>query len=242
MLRNLQLGGATVEDPLGLYLSDQRSRSDRPWILLNMISSVDGATTIDGTSTALGDDDDRTLFGAIRAIPDVILVGSGTVRAENYRPVTLNEDRRSRREAAGLHGVPKLVILTGRLSLEPTHRVFSDPEHKATVLTRTGAPADKVEALSAVADVEMIDDLGAAGIIRHLGEADVILCEGGPSLNGQLIEAGLVDEINLTFAPVVASGESNRIAHGTATAAPLDMRLDRALLGDRSLFLRYLRD
>jgi 5-amino-6-(5-phosphoribosylamino)uracil reductase len=242
MLRNLQLDGAVVDDPLGLYLSDQRGRSDRPWVLLNMISSVDGATTVDGTSTALGDADDRTLFKALRAIPDVILVGAGTARAEDYQPVRLDEDRRSRRRAAGLEEVPRLVVLTGRLSLDPSARLFSDPDYKPIVLTRRGAPPDRVEALSDVADIAMIDDLDAKGIIDHLGGAKVILCEGGPSLNGQLIESDLVDELNITIAPMVASGESRRIAHGVATAAPLDMRLDRALRGDRSLFLRYLRD
>jgi riboflavin biosynthesis pyrimidine reductase len=51
----------------------------------------------------------------------------------------------------------------------------------------------------------------------------------------------LVDELNLTIAPTMIAGRSARVAHGAPAEPPLDMRLDRALFGDRSLFLRYLR-
>jgi len=240
MIRYVYPGSGPVE-PLDLYLGEARTHPDRPWVLLNMISSVDGATNLDGKSTALGDDDDLAVFKALRAVPDVILVGAGTVRAENYGPVRLDPERIARRRALGLEDVPRLAVVTGRASLDPEARVFSDPDRRPLVITSTSADADRVAALSEVAEVVQLDVLDAASIIAALGGSKVVLCEGGPSLNGQLAAAGLIDEVNLTVAPVVVSGESARIIHGDGLEPPLDMTLDRILMGDRVLFLRYLR-
>ena len=122
-------GGAVV-DPLDLHMSYQRGRADRPWVLANFITTIDGAAVVDGGSTAINDDDDKAMFAAIRAVPDFIVVGAGTVRAEDYGPVTLDEDRRQRRRDAGLEPAPHLIILSGSLSLDPAAKVFSDPKHR----------------------------------------------------------------------------------------------------------------
>ena len=232
--------GQEITDPLGLYMADRRDSEGRPWVLVNMVSSADGGTAIDGTSTGLGDDDDLTLFKVQRALPDVILVGAGTVRAEDYGPVRLDEERRRRRADRGQEPTPRLVIVSGRLSLEQDARVFSDPAHPPLVLTGAGVDHARRAEFSGVADVVALDDLDAKAVIDQLGDASVVLCEGGPSLIGQLVSAGLVDEMNLTVSPMMVSGESQRIAHGAPASPPLDMVLDRVLLGDRSLFLRYL--
>ena len=58
---------------------------------------------------------------------------------------------------------------------------------------------------------------------------------------GQFVAEHLVDELDLTLAPIMIAGHSARIAHGASAEPPLDMRLDRALMGDRSLFMRYLK-
>lgn len=228
-------------DILDMLFADQRHGKGRPWVMFNMVESVDGATAVRGGSTPLNDEDDRALFAAFRAVPDVILVGAETIRSENYGPLTLDETRREYRRRAGLEEVPRLVILSRSLSLDPEARVFSDPEHRPMVLTSKDAAADRVRAMSAVADVIQAKRLDGKGIVDHLQVADVILCEGGPTINGQLLVAGMVDEINLTVAPKLAVGESYRIAHGDPLRSPIEMRLDRALQGDHSLFLRYLR-
>jgi riboflavin biosynthesis pyrimidine reductase len=103
-----------------------------------------------------------------------------------------------------------------------------------------------VKAASAVADiVEAGDDrveVDAALAALHTTGAQVVLCEGGPSLVGQLVAADLVDELCLSLAPLLASGESSRVSHGPAPAAPLRMRLDRVLEEDGLLFCRYVRE
>ena len=239
----LRLAGTadTAIDPLDLYLSDQRVAHGRPWVVVNMISSIDGVTVVDGGSTALGDADDKAVFRALRAVPDVILVGAGTVRAENYSPVRLDEERRKARSGLGMAEVPTLAIVSGQLSLDATHPVFSDSDYKPMVLTSTSVDPAKLVTLGDAADVAFLAELDPGSILEQLGAAKVVLLEGGPSLNGHFARAGLIDELNITLAPSLYGGESPRIIGGGELASSFDMRLDRVLIGDRSLFLRYLR-
>lgn len=233
-------GGGEV-DPVDLQMNYPRGRSDRPWVMANFVTTIDGAAVVDGGSTAINDEDDKAMFAAMRAVPDFILVGAGTVRAENYRPVTLDERRRRARLEARLEETPHLVVVTRSLDLDPEARVFGDPEHRVTVLTGEEAPDDRFAALSEVADVIRLRSTGAEDILHYMRMARVVLCEGGPSLIGQFIAAGLIDEMALTMAPMLVAGQSPRLASGPAPNEPVDMRLDRVLYGDRSLFLRYLR-
>ena len=145
------------------------------------------------------------------------------------------------RNEAGLEGEPRLAILTRSLDLDVGARVFADPKRRPLVVTQNDADEYRLAALSDVAETVQAPVLDGAGIVAALGEAKVILCEGGPTVNSQLITAGVVDEINLTVAPLFAMGESKRIAFGAELDPPTELKLDRALLGDRSLFLRYLR-
>src|SRR5436309_584925 len=96
-------------DPVVCYRGDDRTGS--PWVLLNMITTADGATAIDGRSGGLGGRADKQVFAALRSVADVILVGAGTVRVENYGPPK---------------GAARLAIVTAKLDLEPTARVFND--------------------------------------------------------------------------------------------------------------------
>ena len=89
--------------------------------------------------------------------------------------------------------------------------------------------------------MRQVESLDGGGIVESLAEFGVILCEGGPTVNSQLFAARVVDEVNLTLSPLVAMGESKRMAYGTSLDPPLEMTLERTLKGDRSLFLRYVR-
>jgi riboflavin biosynthesis pyrimidine reductase len=233
-------GGEEV-DPLELQMSYPRGRSDRPWVMANFITTIDGAAVVEGGSSAINDEDDRAMFSAMRAVPDFIVVGAGTVRAENYGPTRLDERRRQARLEARLEATPHLVVVTRSLDLEPDARVFEDPEHRVTILTGPEAPDERFSELSEVADVVRLNSTSAGDLIHYMRMARVVLCEGGPSLWGQFIAAGLVDEMALTVSPMLVSGHATRVSSGPMPEQPLDMRLDRIVYGDRSLFLRYLR-
>lgn len=210
-------------------------------MMLNMISTLDGGTAVSGKSSELGDDDDYEVFKAIRAVPDVILVGAATALAEDYRPVTLDAERRERRTELGKTETPTLAIVSGRLSVDPEARVFGDPEHKPLLITSTNAEPSKLVLLGDSADVAILPDLDPVTILSHLGAARVVLLEGGPTLNGHFARSGLIDEINLTTAPTLLSGDSARIIRGPQVTPPQPMTIDRVLLGERLLFVRYLR-
>lgn len=233
-------GGDPI-DPLVLQMGYRRERSDGPWLMGNFVSTIDGAAVVDGGSTAINDDDDLEMFAAIRAVPDFILVGAQTVRSEDYGPVELDEARRRKRLEAGLGEVPHLVVVTRSLDLQPEMRVFSNQERRVTILTTEDAPEDRFDALSEVADVVRLKGTRPGDLLNYMRIAKVVLCEGGPSLMGQFIAAGLIDELSLTISPLLAAGDSVRMATGPAAKPPVEMRLDRIHHGDRSLFLRYVR-
>ena len=233
-------GGDPI-DLLELQMGYRRARSDGPWVMGNFVTTIDGAAVVDGGSTAINDEDDLEMFAAIRAVPDFIVVGAGTVRAENYGPVELDEERRQKRREAGLGDVPHLVVVTRSLDLEPEMRVFSNPERRVTILTTDDAPADRFDALSEVADVVSLRGTAPEDLLHYMRMAKVVLCEGGPSLMGQFVAARLIDELSLTISPLLAAGDARRMATGPAANPPLEMRIDRILHGDRSLFLRYVR-
>lgn len=233
-------GGEPI-DPVELQLGYERGHSDRPWVMANFVSTVDGAAVVEGGSTAINDEDDQAMFAAMRAVPDFIVVGAGTVRAENYHPIDLDERRREARLEMGLEEVPHLVIVTRSLDLEPDARVFGNPERRVTILTVEDSPDDRFAALSEVADVVRLSDTAPADIIHYMRLARVVLCEGGPALWGQFVASGLVDEMALTISPMLVSGDATRVARGPVADPPLEMRLESLAYGDRVLFLRYLR-
>ena len=118
-------------DPVERYAADDRSRpeGDRPWVLANMIATVDGATAIDGRSGGLGGPADKLVFAAVRAVADVILVGAGTVRAESYG---------SPRTPPGKAAPPRLAIVTRSLDIDPAGRVFVEaPADRRPIIVTT---------------------------------------------------------------------------------------------------------
>ena len=221
--------------------ADFREADGRPWVMVNFVTSVDGATTIDGASTRLGDDEDTAVFQALRAVPDVILVGASTVIVEDYRPVTLDEDRRRWRTEQGMSLVPKLAIVSGTMSLDVDQRVFSDSDYKPLVITGPNANPGRLALLGDAADVAILLEMTPPAILERLAPATVVLLEGGPTLTGQFALAGLIDELNLTVSPALVGGDSNRLVGEASLKPPVGMRLDRVVAGEEMLFVRYLK-
>lgn len=224
-----------------LYAPD-RTRS---CLRVNFVTSVDGAVTIDGLSGGLGTEADKRLFAILRMLCDGLLVGAGTLRQENYRAVKLTEARRTWRVGAGLAAYPRLIVVSGRLDLDPAHPALADAPARPIVITHAAADPDRRDALAEVADVLVhgVDRVDLTAAVTELREAHglgQILCEGGPRLFGALHLADLVDEVCLTLSPLVAGPGSGRIIAG-ATGKPTPMRLVHALDDNGTLLLRYAR-
>lgn len=236
-------------DPVAAYLAAARPAPDaRPWVTVGMISSLDGATAVDGRSGALGGPADTEVFRAVRAIADVILVGAGTVRHEGYGPVRMSDRVLAARESAGRAAVaPRLVLVCASLDLDPASRVFAGHDGAdPVVLTTADADPARRAALEEVAEVRAFGtdrvDLGQALAWLASTGVGVVVCEGGPRLNAALVDADLVDEWCVSLAPLVVGGDSRRLVHG-AGAAPTARRLELAqlLVDDGLLFGRWVR-
>lgn len=221
-------------------LADRAKRHLR----INFVSSADGASALDGSSGGLGNDDDRLIMGVLRAMSDVILVGSGTVRVEGYGGIRLGDENRAWRAEQGLPADPPLAIVSSSLSIEPDHQVFGRATARPYVITHAAAPLERRVRLGDVAEVilagedRVIPSL-ALDALAERGHTQV-LCEGGPQLFGTLLGAGLVDELCLTLSPTLVAGETGRIA-ASAEPHPTPLALASVLRAEDTLFLRYHR-
>ncbi len=244
-VRQLLPDPADPIDPIARHAAATRTRpAERPWVICNMIASVDGATAVDGVSGPLGGPGDRAVFTALRSVADVILAAAGTVRAEHYGPPRTPEPQQDERLARGQQRWPRIAVVTRSLDLDLDAELFAGHPVAPIVITTRDADPDR---RAAVAERATVITAGDGGVdlpeaLRSLSDhGDVVLCEGGPSLNGQLAGDGLVDELCLTVAPALANGESARIMHH-ATSSLTPLRLAHVWEQDASLFLRYVRD
>ncbi|HZJ39635.1 MAG TPA: pyrimidine reductase family protein [Demequina sp.] len=220
-------------------IADRRT----PRVRVNFISSLDGAATLDGLSGGLNNADDKLVFDTLRLLTDVIVVGAGTVRAEGYAGMSLSTADAAWRVSQGWAAQPPLAIVSGRLDLDPGHPLFTEAATRPLVLTHAGSPVERREALASRADVLVCGEteldprlMVAALAARGLSQ---ILCEGGPSLFGALIEADCVHELCLSLSPILEGGSAGRISHGVqATRA---MSLEHVLTAGDMVFLRYER-
>ena len=240
------LPAPTVElDTDDAYRDERIAHHDRPWILMNMIASADGGIEIGGVSGPLGSAGDKDVFGTLRTLPDVILVGSGTAIAEDYGPTSTSVSTRARRLASGAWPVARIAVVSNSLSVDLDGRLFTGTEDQRPIfITSEAADPDRLAEVEAKADVivtpgQRVDLAAGLAALRELG-ARVVLSEGGPSLNGQLVAEGLVDEVCLSLAPLLVAGGARRIAVGADVDLPLELELTHVLTEDHYLFLRYL--
>lgn len=209
-----------------------------PYVRMNLVASADGAATAGGKSAELGSDADRRVFGLLRELCEVIVVGAGTARAENYRG--------ARRPSRVTGTAPPIAVVTATGHLDPTSPLFTDTAVAPIVLTGQACPPENRARLrDAGADVVVLDSdrVTAAGMLAALRARGLrrVLCEGGPRLFGDLIAADAVDELCLTVSPVLAGGDAVRIAAGP-TGELRRMRLVGVLAEDDVMLLRYARD
>ena len=219
----------------------------RPWLMINMIASADGAVAVDGTSGALGNPADEAVFSAVRASADWVVAAAGTVRAEHYGLPRPGEASRRARRAAGRAERPRLAVVSASLDLDLSLPLFAEQrpgDDPPVILTGSAAAPEAVERLQPVSEVVRLPSPRPrpAEILAELDRrgAEVVLSEGGPSFNGQLADAGLIDELCLSVAPLVAGGASPRIVHGSMRSVPLRMRIDHLLESSDTLFVRYV--
>lgn len=187
------------------------------WLRVNMVSTLDGAATgADGRSGSISSAADKAVFETLRAWSDVVLIGAGTARTERYTRLTHNGDATTARRPGG----PLLAIVSASGRVD-TDRIFSADGGDPLLLTCRSADDAAVRKFTdragddrliicgddAVDLPAAVDELTARGLTR-------ILSEGGPHLLGELLAAGLVDELDLTIGLSACGGGAGRIVQG----------------------------
>ena len=233
-----------AEATTGLRLGEA-APPDRPYLVLNMVETLDGRIAIDGRSGPIGNEADRELFHGLRTQVDAVMAGAGTVRTERYGRMIKSEELRARRVRDGLEPDPIACVVSARLNLPADLPLLQDPESRVVVLTSSDAEAPDVPAeLAVLRGAPAADPSGVelAPLLRELRSAHgvrSILCEGGPALNDGLLREGLVDELWLALAPKLAAGEALTVVTGAPLRPTVELELISVLESESHLFMRY---
>jgi 5-amino-6-(5-phosphoribosylamino)uracil reductase len=222
--------------------------SREPWLRANMVSTLDGAAQHDGRSHPISSAADMRIFGTLRALADVVVVGAETVRQEGYRPARARKEFAARREAAGQGPAPAVAVVSAGLELDFSLPLFTSPMVPTLVLTGAAAAPERIAAAEKAGarvviagDGVGVDPARAVDALVALGHTR-LLTEGGPRLLGQFVTAGVLDELCLTVSPMLTAGDAQRIAGGPSVEVPRRFALASLLEEEGFLFSRYRRD
>ena len=236
-------------DPIIVYNNDVRTPSNsKPWILLNMVNSVDGFISFEGRAGGLSGSADKNIYQIIRGLADIILVGAGTVRAENYKAPKTPEGKLAEfRESRGQEKRPRIAVLSGELNLNPEMGLIAERhlEDKPPLIYTKSESLEKNSSQFASSS-EIIDfpeeELTVSKVVHDLSNQDakIVVCEGGPNLNAHLLANDLIDEFCLSVSPRAVGGEDPSPFLNKPVDSPVELSLDRILLEEEFLFCRYL--
>jgi riboflavin biosynthesis pyrimidine reductase len=210
---------------------------------VNFAASLDGVVELDGRSASLAGPADLDAFMAMRAVADAILVGAGTVRAERYGPVKLDEGARRRRLGRGQAELPRLAVVTGTGDLGPKSAALAEASRPLLVTSAAAArahPEIHLVGEVVVCGESSVDPARALHELTSMGLGRV-LCEGGPTLLGALLQAGVVDELCVTISPLLAGEGHRRLTSGTRLPEPVRFRILGLLEADGMLIASYAR-
>lgn len=217
---------AVAEEVIAELALREDPPAGRPRVVAAMIASIDGRAAVAGRSVGLGHPADRALLRGLRASADGVLVGAATVRAERYAKLFDGEERKPIGVVTRSGDVPWEVGLFG----EPGSEVVV---YSAVQVTPPAAVAASVRVAPAATPAEALADLGSVHGAR------VVLCEGGPRLLRAMVADGLVDDLVLTIAPLLAAGDAPTPLAGPALDPPARMALRGTWRADDHLFCHY---
>ncbi len=240
---------ADTETPLLLKnLLGPESFSQQLQCRIMAACTIDGSASIAGTSQLLGNDLDTNLLLQLRQWSDCVIVGAGTIRAENYAGIVIPKNVQNARENQGQDRIPPLVIISQSLNF-PSHanqlpRLFSEYTRPHIFLTDLRyANAGAVEKLEHYGfEVIDIPGLSSNDIINFLQTRGFrrIVSEGGPQVNQALLAAGLVDKIHLTLDPRLCLGTETKSFGLSDSSEIVELELEYCHpTSDGVLFLRY---
>ena len=231
----------TVPELIAEFRPSDDPRENRPHVITNFVLTLDGKATIGGVSGPIGTRRDTAMLVGLRTRVDAVMIGAGTMREECYGRVMADPAKRERREEDGLPRDPLMVLVSGRLDLPWEAPLFTEGGGQVLIFTTSDDDPPATETPVQLVRGEGMVDLSAA-LERLRTEHGVrsLLCEGGPNLHAQLLQAGLVDELFVTHAPKLAGGEGPGLVAGLPEAErPLELVWLVAEPETDELFARY---
>jgi riboflavin-specific deaminase-like protein len=212
---------------------------ERPYLLLNFATTLDGRAAINGRSGPIGSAVDSEMLQRLRTRVDAVMIGAGTMRAERYGRIVSDPQLRAYRERTGLAHDPLAVIISNRLELPWDAALFTDGGGRVVVFTASDQePPQTATRVTIVRHPDGVELDRVMEWLRKERGIRSVLCEGGPTLHGRLREGGLADELFLTIAPKVAGGEGPRILEGALPDVD-NVGLAWLLESESELFARY---
>ena len=192
-----------------------------PYTAINAVSTLDGRAALEGKSSTVGSAADRVIMRNIRCAFDAVLVGAGTLRAENL-DLAVPRGLAQRRREKGLRGQPIPIILSGLTPLPKGRKLYE--QKGLLIMGPKGAQAQDRPAEAAFRVLPERKGSGRVelgGVLRILEEefgVGRLLVEGGPTVNRSFLSGGHVDELFLTLAPRISGdGDAPNIVSGPET-------------------------
>jgi riboflavin biosynthesis pyrimidine reductase len=232
-----------VDDPFSVLAEDPRpAPGKRPWVMANMVMSVDGAHALEGRSGQLSGPADRAVFHSLRGLADVILVATGTARAERYRRPAAEPFAQEVRRSRGQAPAARLAVVSRSLEIPADQPFLGGEGPDPLVLHPASSDPERLPA-GVESRVAGESDTDLAVALKGLADegARWVLCEGGPTLLGQLHTADLLDELFLTVSPLLVGGDQLGLLGRTTPAVDHRFDLHRVLEDDGTLLLTYRR-
>ena len=230
-----RLGATGADDLASLHrdLLDPPAHPGRPHVALNFVMTADGRVTSQGRAE-IGTRTDRELMFHLRSLAGAVLIGAGTLRVDPFAPSTKGRDPQ-----------PLAIVVSRTAELPLDNRFFRHPGPRLVATTSHATPAAVSALRERGADVELFGDAAVdlAALLAAVRARGVrfLLCEGGPTLAGQLLAAELVDELFLTHATVISAEPDARRLFEGGTPPPGSVRLERVTLHESVDGERYER-
>ena len=204
--------------------------AERPYVLMNMVMSADGKVVIEGTEAGIGSKTDQRLMRELRGNADAVLSGASTLRATGTSSRLGDEALEQLRTARGKPRFPISVVLSRSGDLPLDKVFFTARDFDAVVYLSDAAPAARRAAIAATG--RPLHTVPRAGeilaMLTHMRQSlgvQVLLVEGGPTLNAQMYALGVVDEYFLTLGPVIVGGRDTLTAvEGPSAFSPDEVK------------------
>lgn len=191
--------------------------ADRPYVITNMVMSLDGKIVLEGTEQGIGSKVDQRLMRELRVHADMILNGATTLRASGASPRLGDPALEALREARGKprYATSAVISRSGALPLERIF--FTADDFDAVVYLAHDAPHGTVDRVAATgrAVVVLPPEEPLRWMLAHMRHefgCELLLVEGGAETNAGLLAIGAVDECFTTIGPVIVGGREGKTA------------------------------